>query len=801
MESCYRNQPAGAEYVRRVRMAIVALALLCFPLAAAATSDAAVGATVTVNNGLTPKILTIQVGTAVTWQLADTGKHRIRSLSGPVSFDSGGLAAGGSYSFTFGTLGTVNYGDAENANVDAYLGSINVVANVPLPTTPPPTTPPPTTPPGGPPPAPSTIAVRIANRAFAPASISIVVGDTVVWTNADQEAHTVTDRGLAFDSGSFGTGATFRRTFASVGNFTYICDIHPSMVGVVAVSAPSSTGTLPPPPPPPVPVTAPPGASGPGANSISMFDFGFSPALVTVAQGTTITWSNTGLARHTVAANDGSFHSPDVRSGQTYARTFTTPGTYAYICDIHPDMKGTVAVTGPGGTPPPPASAGPVPVTARGDITIADFSFSPRAVTVRAGQSLTFVNAGVARHTATSSDGSWDTGTMIRGASVRRTFPTPGTYLYFCTIHPNMKATIFVTGANGEAPPPPKSRPVATVAAGDVSIVDFAFSPETLTVAAGASVGFVNNGVAPHTATSNDGSWDTGIVRAGTAMKIQFATPGTFSFYCTIHPQMKGTILVTGADGSAPPPEAAAAPSGAPSSVAVKVLAQSFEPANARIAQGGTVTWTIESRSPHRITADDQSFDSTLISHGTSFLFRFDRPGTYSYHDGLTGDRSGTITVVADSATLQAGSAPNGTAAAINIIDSDFSPGEVIVTKGATVTWTNTGHAPHTVTAKDRGWTSDLLKSGDTFAHTFGSVGRFAYVCNLHPNMVGTVVVTDTNGVASALQSPQAAGALVDPGRSGRGSTSAVLLVLGGSVVGLVAFVIGRRTAGAAARA
>ena len=787
-------------------MAVVALALLCLPLGLSSTSHAVNTATVTVNGGFTPKLLTVQVGTVVTWQLADAGNHRLRSLSGPTTFDSGGLAAGGSstvtFTVTFTTLGTINYGDDENQNVAAYMGSVSVVANVP------PTVPPSTTP-GSPgqPPAPSTVNVRIANRAFGPSSISVAVGDTVLWTNADKDAHTVTDRGLAFDSGSFGLGATFQRTFGAAGTFTYICDIHPSMVGVVSVSAPTGAGTLPPPPPPPpapVPVTVPPapGGSGTTANSVSIIDFGFSPAVLNVAQGATVTWSNSGLARHTVAANDGSFHSPDVRSGQTYARTFSTPGTFTYICDIHPEMKGTIAVSGPGGTPPPPPSASPAPVTAKGDVTIADFSFSPARTTITAGQSLTFVNTGVARHTATASDGSFDTGTMIRGASVRRTFATPGTLSYFCTIHPNMKGTILVRGAHGEAPPPPKARPVARVASGDVSIVDFAFAPTSLTVSAGAAVGFVNNGVAPHTATAKDGTWDTGIVRSGTTTHISFGTPGTFTFYCTIHPQMIGTILVTGADGSAPPPAAAsAAPQAPPMTVDVNVLARSFEPANARIAQGGTVVWTISSRSPHRITADDQSFESTLINHGTSFMFRFDRPGTYTYHDGLTGDMSGTVTVVADPGSLQAGSAANGSSAQVNIIDLDFDPREVTVVKGATVTWTNTGQAPHTVTDQAKGWSSDLLKNSDTFSHTFASVGRFTYICTLHPTMVGTVIVTDSTGVAPGAQLPQAVTPLVDPERSGRGSTSLVLLVLGGVVVGLAAFVLGRRTAGTTARA
>ncbi|MBI4935312.1 MAG: cupredoxin domain-containing protein, partial [Actinobacteria bacterium] len=245
-------------------MAAAILVFLMVPLALTSTSGAANAATIVVNGGLSPKQLTVPVGTTITWQFADAGKHRMRSQSGPVQFDSGGLAAGSSWSFTFTTLGTVIYGDDENKNLDAYTGAITVSDSVPAPTT----TVPGSTPtvPGSPtpPPAPSTVTVRMANRAFSPASISIATGDTVVWSNADKDDHTVTDRAGAFDSGVFAPGGSWRRTFTTAGTFTYICDLHPSMVGSVTVSVPSPTGTLPPPPPPPPAPTAP---AGPGAGA------------------------------------------------------------------------------------------------------------------------------------------------------------------------------------------------------------------------------------------------------------------------------------------------------------------------------------------------------------------------------------------------------------------------------------------------------------------------------------------------------------------------------------------------------
>jgi plastocyanin len=815
MESCTHNHVAG-KHLHRVLMAVMGLILLLIPLALSTHTDAAGTATVTVDGGLTPKVITVQVGTTVTWQFADADKHRIRSLSGPVQFDSGGLPAGSSFSFTFTTLGTTNYRDEEFKDIDLYMGSVVVVNTVTTTTATPVTTVPGGTSPTNPP-APATVTVRIANRAYSPTSLSIAVGDTVVWNNVDKDPHTVTERNFAFDSGTFDTGASWRRTFTTAGTFSYFCDLHPSMVGVIAVSAPTTSGTLPPPPPPPTttpaPVTTVPAGGGStgggttgggtGGTNVSMADFSFAPAMLTVAQGATVTWTNNGQARHTVVANDGSFRSPDVRSGQTYSRTFATPGTYAYICDIHPEMIGTIAVKGAGGTPPPPPAptTAPPPVTAKGDIQITDFDYAPRSITITAGQSLTFVNSGAARHSATARDGSFDTGLLPRGQSATRTFGTPGTFLYFCTLHANMTGTILVQGKDGSAPPPPKEVVAAVAKAGDVQMVDFDYSPKQLTVTAGASVGFTNGGVAPHTATSKDGSWDTGIIRSGDTGRITFDTPGTFSYYCTIHPQMVATLLVTGADGAAPPPEAApAAAPVTPSEVAVKVLADTFEPADARVTVGGTVTWTIASLSPHIIEADKGEFVSELLNKGETFEFTFDQPGTYQYHDGFTGEMVGSVTVVAAPGSAgELGAAADGSKASVNIIDLDYDPREVTVVQGAEVTWTNIGIAPHTVTAKDQRWTSELMQTGDTFSQTFDTIGRFDYICTLHPSMVGTIIVTDASGVAPVAQIPQAAPAAVDPGSGGGDGSPLLLLVFGGLAVGLAAFVIGRRSASHAA--
>jgi amicyanin len=77
--------------------------------------------------------------------------------------------------------------------------------------------------------------------------------------------------------------------------------------------------------------------------------FAFSPASLTIKAGTTVTWKNTTAAPHTVTSDDGkSFDSgsanPIAPQSGTFSFTFTTAGTFAYHCAIHPFMKATIVV-------------------------------------------------------------------------------------------------------------------------------------------------------------------------------------------------------------------------------------------------------------------------------------------------------------------------------------------------------------------------------------------------------------------------------------------------------------------------
>ena len=87
-----------------------------------------------------------------------------------------------------------------------------------------------------PPAATGGASAQITNFAFAPADITVTVGETVMWTNTDSASHTVTADDGSFDSGGIGPGATFTQAFTTAGTHTYHCTIHPSMTGTVTVT-------------------------------------------------------------------------------------------------------------------------------------------------------------------------------------------------------------------------------------------------------------------------------------------------------------------------------------------------------------------------------------------------------------------------------------------------------------------------------------------------------------------------------------------------------------------------------------
>jgi len=83
-----------------------------------------------------------------------------------------------------------------------------------------------------------------------------------------------------------------------------------------------------------------------GETVISIHEFMFSPTAMTVPAGTTVRWKNLDGEPHTVRSLDATFKSDALDQNDSFAFKFDKPGTYRYVCSIHPQMVGTIVVKG-----------------------------------------------------------------------------------------------------------------------------------------------------------------------------------------------------------------------------------------------------------------------------------------------------------------------------------------------------------------------------------------------------------------------------------------------------------------------
>jgi plastocyanin len=79
--------------------------------------------------------------------------------------------------------------------------------------------------------------------------------------------------------------------------------------------------------------------------TVKIRNFKFEPANLAIAVGKTVQFINVDEEPHTATATDGTFNSKALDTNQTWNYTATKPGTYPYICSVHPFMKGTLTVT------------------------------------------------------------------------------------------------------------------------------------------------------------------------------------------------------------------------------------------------------------------------------------------------------------------------------------------------------------------------------------------------------------------------------------------------------------------------
>jgi len=368
---------------RALAALVVAVTLSTVVVTSAVAHDDVVGTpavTITARASLDRDDVTIRSGEIVRFVNGDDERHRFRSRTGPDDFDTNDLEPGESTLVRFVTTGTYAFRDERDRDAAGYQGRIRVIATTSAAT---PSTGGGSTSAG----APTTATVSIGDRVFQPGTTTIAAGGTVTFKNQDDREHTATSDGDGpIDSGTLGTGGTYRVKLPAAGSYAFLCLIHPEMRGTIKVlDAAGGTGSTPSSTPAPTPTPAPPSpapsveptaspVSGPVA--IDIVDYAFDSASVQVPVGARVTWTNRGKAPHTVTASDGSFDSGTLPAGATFETTFAAAGDFAYACAIHPDMIATVTVVSAEGS----AGGGPT-----GDTPVSSDGSVARAATGAAG--------------------------------------------------------------------------------------------------------------------------------------------------------------------------------------------------------------------------------------------------------------------------------------------------------------------------------------------------------------------------------------------------------------------------------
>ena len=128
---------------------------------------------------------------------------------------------------------------------------------------------------------------------------------------------------------------------------------------------------------------------------------------------------------------------------------------------------------------------------------------------------------------------------------------------------PSHDSTTVPATAPAETTTPAESTTPAPDSTITVDISNHAFNPAQLNIAPGTTVTFVNNDTEPHTATADNGLFDTGVLEPGSSFEVLLDGSGTVTYHCELHPDMQGSIIVgqadapTATEGTNPPNQSA----------------------------------------------------------------------------------------------------------------------------------------------------------------------------------------------------------------------------------------------------
>jgi len=176
------------------------------------------------------------------------------------------------------------------------------------------------------------VVCEIIDEHFVPARAALKAGEAVTFINLGDDNHTAT--GIGFDIGTISPGGWKTVKLTKGGSAPFTCQYHPEMLGTLTVESDAT------------PVAAPPVAGDlaaiSGRVSVDIVDYAFEEPHIEIAVGTEITWTNQGVAPHTVTGSFGD--SGLIPPGDSFVFVVTEPGTLAYACQFHPEMTARLTV-------------------------------------------------------------------------------------------------------------------------------------------------------------------------------------------------------------------------------------------------------------------------------------------------------------------------------------------------------------------------------------------------------------------------------------------------------------------------
>lgn len=309
-----------------------------------------------------------------------------------------------------------------------------------------------------------------------------------------------------------------------------------------------------------------------------------------------------------------------------------------------------------------------------------------------------------------------------------------------------------ITGdANDESITPPISGGAADTVT--ISIENFRFvtpnGTDSVTIALGQTIRFVNQDAAPHTASSTDapsgGAFDSGTMSQGDVYYWKPAQTGTWTYRCDFHPaNMSGAVVRVGNAG--PPDDGGGTGDLTADTVVVDVLDFAFRTPDGstslRIVLGQTVQFINRGQADHTATSTSApagaAFNSGNLVPGQSYFWTPTTEGDWSYICEYHDEMVGSIQVASDTTGFEP---PTGGTVSIDMTDAGFvgpnGNGDVTLSLGESVTWVNKGSLIHTASSIDEpaggaSFDSGDLAPGASFSFTPDRAGVWEYRCDEH---------------------------------------------------------------------